>query len=39
MKTLFTGGWVVAHGINGHEVYEKGDVVIEGERIIHAGPA
>ena len=39
MKTLITGGWVVAYGNNGHEVYEKGDVVIEGGQVLHAGPA
>ena len=37
MKTLIEGGWVVAYGDAGHEVYEKGAVVFEDDRVVHAG--
>jgi cytosine/adenosine deaminase-related metal-dependent hydrolase len=39
MKTLIEGGWVVAHNGTGHEVYERGCVVIEHDRVVHAGGA
>jgi cytosine/adenosine deaminase-related metal-dependent hydrolase len=37
MRTLIEGGWVVAFNGRGHEVHEGGSVVIEGDRIVHAG--
>ena len=37
MRTLIEGGWVVAHGGAGHEVHERGSVVVEADRILHAG--
>jgi cytosine/adenosine deaminase-related metal-dependent hydrolase len=37
MKTLIEGGWVVAWNGTAHEVYERGAVVYEGDRVIHAG--
>ena len=37
MKTLIEGGWVVAHNGTGHEVHERGSVVFDGDRIVHAG--
>ncbi len=39
MKTHIEGGWVVAFDGRGHEVHERGSVVIEDDRIVHAGPA
>src|SRR5215470_13952111 len=37
MKTLIEGGWVVAHNGQSHEVHERGSVVIEDDKIAHAG--
>ena len=37
MKTLIEGGWVVAHDGRSHEVHERGSVVIEDDKILHAG--
>jgi 5-methylthioadenosine/S-adenosylhomocysteine deaminase len=37
MKTLIEGGWVVAFEGAGHTVYQGGSVVIEGDRVVHAG--
>jgi len=37
MKTLIEGGWVVAHNGTTHEVHERGAVVIENDKILHAG--
>jgi len=37
MKTLIEGGWVVAWNGSRHEVYERGAVVYEDDRVIHAG--
>ena len=37
MKTLIEGGWVVAWNGTRHEVYERGAVVYEGDRVVHAG--
>ena len=37
MKTLIENGWVVAWNGTSHEVYERGSVVIEDDRIVHAG--
>jgi len=37
MRTLIEGGWVVAHNGAGHEVHERGSVVVEADRILHAG--
>lgn len=37
MKTAIEGGWVVAFGAIGHEVHERGTVVFEDGRILHAG--
>ncbi len=37
MKTLITGGWVVAYNGTTHEVYENGAVVFEDDHIVHAG--
>jgi cytosine/adenosine deaminase-related metal-dependent hydrolase len=39
MKTLIEGGWVVAYRGTSHEVHERGSVVIEDDRILHAGGA
>ncbi len=39
MKTLIEGGWVVAWNGAGHEVFERGAVVYEDDRVIHAGAA
>jgi 5-methylthioadenosine/S-adenosylhomocysteine deaminase len=37
MKTHIEGGWVVAHNGQSHEVHERGSVVIEDDKITHAG--
>lgn len=37
MKTAIEGGWVVAWNGTRHEVYERGAVVYEGDRVVHAG--
>ena len=37
VKTLIEGGWVVAWNGTRHEVYERGAVVYEGDRVVHAG--
>jgi cytosine/adenosine deaminase-related metal-dependent hydrolase len=37
MKTLIEGGWVVAHNGQTHEVHERGSVVIDDHKIVHAG--
>ncbi len=37
MKTLIEGGWVVAFNGTGHEIHERGSVVVEDDRILHAG--
>src|SRR5262245_22049299 len=37
MRTHVEGGWVVAFTGTGHEVYERGSVVFEDDRIVHAG--
>ncbi len=37
MKTLIEGGWVVGYNGASHEVYERGSVVFEDDRIVHAG--
>jgi 5-methylthioadenosine/S-adenosylhomocysteine deaminase len=37
MKTLIEGGWVVAHNGAGHQIHERGSVVVEDDRILHAG--
>jgi cytosine/adenosine deaminase-related metal-dependent hydrolase len=37
MKTLIEGGWVVAYTGAGHEVFERGSVVFEDDRVVHAG--
>jgi 5-methylthioadenosine/S-adenosylhomocysteine deaminase len=37
MKTLIEGGWVVAHNGQSHEVHERGSVVIDDDKIVHAG--
>ena len=39
MKTLIEDGWVVAYNGTGHEVHERGSVVFEDDRIVHAGGA
>jgi 5-methylthioadenosine/S-adenosylhomocysteine deaminase len=39
MKTLIEGGWVVAYNGRTHEVHERGGVVIEDDKILHAGGA
>src|SRR5262245_42148129 len=38
MRTLIEGGWVVAFTRGRHEVYEQGSVVVDDDRIVHAGP-
>src|SRR5512142_629188 len=37
MRTAIEGGWVVAWNGHGHEVHEQGNVVFEGDRVVHAG--
>src|SRR2546425_9596474 len=37
MKTLIEGGWVVAYNGRSHEVHERGSVVVEDDKILHAG--
>ncbi|MCZ6729316.1 MAG: chlorohydrolase family protein [SAR324 cluster bacterium] len=37
MKTAIEGGWVVAFGKEGHEVFQNGTVVYENDRVVHAG--
>jgi cytosine/adenosine deaminase-related metal-dependent hydrolase len=37
MKTLIEGGWVVAHNGRSHEVHERGSVVVEDDKVLHAG--
>jgi cytosine/adenosine deaminase-related metal-dependent hydrolase len=37
MKTLIEGGWVVAFDGGSHEVHEEGSVVLEDDRVVHAG--
>ncbi|HEV8585559.1 MAG TPA: amidohydrolase family protein [Methylomirabilota bacterium] len=37
MRTLIEGGWVVAYNGTSHEVHEGGAVVIEDDKIVHAG--
>ncbi|HEY3099711.1 MAG TPA: chlorohydrolase family protein [Methylomirabilota bacterium] len=37
MKTLIEGGWVVAYDGQSHEIHERGSVVIEDDKIVHAG--
>lgn len=37
MRTLIEGGWVVAYDGRSHEVHERGSVVIENDKIVHAG--
>src|SRR5690242_4230914 len=39
MKTHIEGGWVVAFNGKSHEVHERGSVVYEDGRIVHAGLA
>ena len=39
MRTIIEGGWVVAWNGRSHEVHERGSVVFEDDRIVHAGPA
>jgi cytosine/adenosine deaminase-related metal-dependent hydrolase len=39
MRTHIEGGWVVAFNGRTHEVHERGSVVVEDDRIVHAGPA
>jgi cytosine/adenosine deaminase-related metal-dependent hydrolase len=37
MKTLIEGGWVVAYNGRTHEVHERGSVVVEDDKVLHAG--
>jgi len=37
MRTLIEGGWVVAYNGTRHEVHERGSVVVEDDKILHAG--
>jgi cytosine/adenosine deaminase-related metal-dependent hydrolase len=37
MRTLIEGGWVVAFNGRSHEVWERGHLVYEDDRIVHAG--
>jgi len=39
MRTLIEDGWVVAFNGTTHEVYERGSVVFEDDRVVHAGAA
>jgi len=39
VRTLIEGGWVVAFNGRTHEVHERGAVVFEGDRVVHAGGA
>ena len=38
MRTHIDNGWVVAFDGRSHQVYERGSVVFEDDRIVHAGP-
>src|SRR3989454_10109529 len=37
MRTRIEGGWVVAYNGRSHEVHERGSVVVEADKILHAG--
>jgi 5-methylthioadenosine/S-adenosylhomocysteine deaminase len=37
MRTHIEGGWVVAFNGTSHEVHDRGSVVFEDDRIVHAG--
>src|SRR5258707_13808180 len=37
MKPPIEGGWVVAHNGRSHEVHERGSVVVEDDKVLHAG--
>jgi 5-methylthioadenosine/S-adenosylhomocysteine deaminase len=37
MKTLIEGGWVVAYNGRTHEIHERGSVVVEDDKVLHAG--
>jgi cytosine/adenosine deaminase-related metal-dependent hydrolase len=37
MRTLIEGGWVVAYNGTSHEVHEGGAVVVDDDKILHAG--
>ena len=37
MRTAIEGGWVMAFGKEGHEVFQNGTVVYEHDRVVHAG--
>jgi 5-methylthioadenosine/S-adenosylhomocysteine deaminase len=39
MRTHIEGGWVVAFNGTSHEVHDRGSVVFEDDRIVHAGAA
>jgi cytosine/adenosine deaminase-related metal-dependent hydrolase len=36
-RTLLTADWVLGHGPDGHRLLQKGQVVIEGDRVIFVG--
>lgn len=36
-RTLLTADWVLGHGAGGHRLLPKGEVVVEGDRIIFVG--
>ncbi|HSF62862.1 MAG TPA: N-ethylammeline chlorohydrolase, partial [Paracoccaceae bacterium] len=37
-RTALAARWIVAHQDGGHRLLEDGEVVIEGDRILHVGP-
>ena len=37
VKTVIEGGWVVAWNGTSHEVHERGSVVIDDDKSVHAG--
>jgi cytosine/adenosine deaminase-related metal-dependent hydrolase len=38
-RTLLTGRWVVGHAGGGHRLYQHGEVVVEGDRVLFVGHA
>ncbi|QYK41332.1 MAG: amidohydrolase family protein [Paracoccaceae bacterium] len=37
-RTALAARWIVAHADGGHRLLENGELVIEGDRILHVGP-
>ncbi|OWJ68175.1 amidohydrolase family protein [Inquilinus limosus] len=38
-RTLLTAAWVLGHGAGGHRLIPNGEVVIEGGKVLFAGPS